>query len=71
MSRVKAIGEIFKSWNLWNEDKSGRLRREINALKEKINKIQEKPATIKRVAKIIKLNEKLKVKREYLIQGAK
>lgn len=71
MSILGAIKEVFKRWNSWEDDKEGRLRREIETLEGKVKLLQEKPATKGRVNKIIKLKKKIEQKKDYLIQGAK
>ena len=71
MDIIGAIKEFFRAFNNWEEDKEGRLRREIKALEEKIKKIQSGPPTKGGVAKIVKLKKEVKTKKDYLIQGAK
>ena len=71
MSILGTIKEALKAWNNWDEDKEGRLRREIKALEEKVKKIQHGPPNKGNVKKILKLKKQINKKKNYLIQGAK
>ncbi len=71
MSFISALKEALRSWNNWEEEKEGRLRREILKLKDKVKRIQKQPPTKGVVKKIWKLKQKIKQKESYLIQGAK
>ncbi|KKM72668.1 hypothetical protein LCGC14_1418200 [marine sediment metagenome] len=71
MSFISALKELLRTWNNWDEDKEGRLRREIQNLKDKVKRIQLSSPTKGRVNKIVKLKQKIKEKKNYLIQGAK
>ncbi len=71
MSWISAIKEALRWTNNWNEDKAGRLRREIKALEEKAKKLQKSPPSKGIVKKVWKLKKQIKKKKDYLIQGAK
>ena len=71
MSFISALKEALRSWNNWEEEKEGRLRREILKLKDKVKRIQKQPPAKGVVKKIWKLKQKIKQKESYLIQGAK
>ena len=57
-----AIGKIGKAWNKWRENRRGRIRTQILALKEKKKQIMSSPpnkSKVKRIEAIIKKIYKL------------
>ena len=71
MNIIGVLKEALEWVNSWNKDKTGRLRREIKALEGKIKRLQARPPTKGTVDKIWKLKKQIKIKKDYLIQGAK